>query len=138
MAYTVEPSTAQTIDLDAKDVSHLNTKFEKKFVSTERVEKVIVFDPRKGKTVQVVANGQAYSIDTTTTAGEGNTNILSAAVPWVSLKSGITTDELFGPFASNRGILAIRITSGTVAVPVDLTDDFEIAVIQHGSDDGGT
>lgn len=131
MAFTVEPSGAQIIDVSqaAKQAHHYGVKFEKKFVSTETVEKVIVFDPRRDKALQINANGQLYDIETTITPGEGNIDILDAAVPWVLLKNQITTDFQTGSGLENRNILAIRITSGV------LTDDFEIAAIQSSLDE---
>ena len=126
MAYTVEPTNAQTIDLShaKRDAIHRDIKYNEKFASTATVEKVIVFDPLKEINLQINGNGvDKWGLETTTHAGFENADILHATkVPWIVLKDIATNIANFqtGGTGFNTGILAVRITS------VLLTDDFEI------------
>ena len=123
MALTVEPSGAQQIDLTT---AHKSTKqykviYENKFVNTETVEKVIVFDPRRDKTLLIFPNGQSYSLWSTTTPGAGNTDILAASVPWIPLRTASVENFLSGGGRINEGVLAVKIVSAA------LTGDFEVS-----------
>ena len=131
MSYTVEPSNIPNIEIIDISDENINSRdygvrYAKKFIATETVEKIIVFDPRRDKEVQINANGQAYTLESTTHAGGGNLDISDSAVPWTLIEDATTEDFQSGGGNVNEGILAIRITSGTPAVPVALTDDFEI------------
>ena len=135
MAFTVEPASVENIEIidtseKNKDLEHYNIKYEEKFETDDHVEKIIVFDPRRDKTLQINANGQAYDIDVTSYPGVGITNITDSNVPWVSLEAARTTDFLSGGSDINRGILAVRITSNAT-----LTDDFEIGAQQYGDNE---
>ena len=132
MAYTVEPSDAQTIDLSEakKDLTHFVNKYREKFTTGAGIiEKVIVFDPRKAKNLQIKSNGtDLWGIETTTNPGFENTDILHPTkVPWILLKDIATNKADFqsGGIGVNEGILAARITT------VALTGDFEINADQH-------
>ena len=127
MAFTVEPSTAQIIDLSdsAKRTKQYAPGYNELFESSETVEKVIVFDPRKDIILQLNTAADTYTLEVTSHAGEGNNDILDAAVPWVVLKSAESADFHSGSGLNNRGVLAVRITTGV------LTDDFEIFAAQQ-------
>jgi hypothetical protein len=111
MVFTVEPTGENIIDLTetSKDAKHLGVKYNEKFASGV-VEKIIVFDPRKDIILQVNANGKIWTLRTTSHAGSGNTDILDAAVPWITLKSAITADFHSGSGLINRGVLAVEIS----------------------------
>jgi len=130
MAFTVEPPGAETIDLNnnVRDSKHLDVKYVKKFVSTETVKKIIVFDKLKDVNLQINGNGvDLWGLETTTTTGEGNKDITDDAVPWTVLLDIATNiaDFQTGGGDVNRGILAVRLES------VVLTDDFNISADQQ-------
>jgi len=127
MAFTVEPSEVDDIEIidltDANKDSHqYGVKYLAKFTSGQTVEKIIVFDPRKDIILQVKANAQLWGLEKTGTPGAGNVDITNVAVPWIVLKDILTNSKDFdtGGGTDNRGVLAVRITTGV------LTGDFEI------------
>lgn len=134
MAFTVEPASVDNINIidtseTNKDLGHYGVRYNEKFAVSTVVEKIIVFDPRRDKDLQINAKGNTYDIDVTTHAGDGNDDILSGAVPWVSLKSAITADFSSGGGEINKGILAVRITAASTSFA-----DFEINASQYGAD----
>lgn len=142
MAYTVEAAkgvvpTAIDLSENGKHAFHYGSlRFDKRFVGTETVEKIFLFDPRRDKAIQInTAQSDTYTIETTITAGEGNADITASTVPWTLLQNAITTDFQTGAAFENRNILAVRVTSGTPATPVAVTGFFDVSAIQTGADD---
>lgn len=125
---------ATTIDLTekSKDTKHYVEKFEKTFDSgDDPVSQVIVFDPRKDIILQVNSGANTWTLEVTSTAGEGNTDIDDASVPWITRKDAITADFHNGEGLLNRGIIAVKITVTTIVA------DFKLFAAQQSLDERG-
>lgn len=123
-----------TIDLSekAKDTKQYRVVFENTFDSNDDpLSQIIVFDPRKDVILQIKSGGNAWSLETTSTAGFGNTDIEDASVPWILLKSAITDDFHTGEGLVNRGILAVKITVTTIGA------DFKVYAAQQTLEERG-
>lgn len=90
------------------------------------VSEIIELDVAKDTILQVNATVQEYTIETTSHTGKGNTDLDDAAVPWITLKDGITADFHSGQALDNRGLVGIKITTAGV-----LSANFEIYIAQQ-------
>ena len=130
MALSMADTDTQTPDEShaGRYAKQYGTIYEEKFENTETCEKVIVVDPRLDKTLQINATSQSYSVWVTTTPGEGVTDWLDSAVPWIVYSASVTDDLLSGGADINKGVWAIKIVSAA------LTADFQVCV-KHIADD---
>jgi hypothetical protein len=128
MAYTVSGNgdNGDIIDLkgDHRSTKQYGKVHEEKFTSGI-CEKIIVVDPRLDKSLQInVGTGTiSHDVWVTTTSGPDSADITAASVPWVQVVSSSVADYLSGGADINKGILAIRILSASVA-----SDSFKICV----------
>lgn len=133
MAFTAFPTSVVDLTHANRNSEHWKVRFEQKFAIGETVQQIILFDPRRNKGLQVIANSQTYSIDVTShpglISGVLNTDITGSVVPWTALKTSITSDFIDGGESSNVNILAVRITSSV------LTAEFEVYAEQYGDQD---